>query len=265
MLLPIVAYYLIRNAHSPGYLQAVWDGEWFGRYLKPYHSAQSANTGFFYYLLGLNKRFYPYHMFMWPVLLTLFLRINRVAKNWMLFLLIQVAWFLLVISLGDKNFWYDVPLYPLLALILATSIWSAIQMIPMKFRFGSWGILLLLFFFYPYASAMQFVLADRGPQTEVGNLCRFLKSNGKGIHKHVSVVPSAYETPLFLYQKQHELRGYHLRITTPDSLEPGGFVLLSNQDILNAINSRWTWEKIQADNKCLFVRLKALKRQAALE
>lgn len=265
VLFPIAAYYLMRNAHSPGYVQAVWDGEWFGRYFKPYRAAQSANTGFIYYLLGFDKRFYPYHFLIWPALLATLFKINAIVKKWLLFLLIQSAWFLLVISLGDKNYWYDVPLYPLLALILSCSIWLIIQQMPMGFRLGSWGLLLILFIVFPYSRSMKYVLADRGPQTEVGNLCRFLKSTGHELKHNITVVPSAYETPLFLYQKQHELRGYKLRISSPDSLKQGEYVLLSNQDVLNSVNSKWTWEKIQSANKCLFVKLKALKQQTRFE
>jgi 4-amino-4-deoxy-L-arabinose transferase-like glycosyltransferase len=264
-LLPIIGYYMLRNMHSPGYLQAVWDGEWFGRYLKPYTSTVSENNGFLYYMLGFDRRFYPYYWLFWPVFGSLFLGIPQHVKRWMWFLLFQASWFLLVISLGDKNYWYDVPLYPLFALILAVGIWSIISLLPAKNQFSGYAMLTTLFFIYPYPTAIDHVLADIGPQTEVGNLCRFLKNQSTAMPHEVKVLPSAFESPLLIYKEQFQLQGNKLHISTPDSLQVGDCVLLCNKDILNQINARWHWEKLKEANECLFVKLIASKQNTSPE
>lgn len=262
-LLPIIAYYVIRNFHAPGYLQAVWDGEWFGRYLKPYKSAVSENHGFFYYVIGFDKRFYPYHWLFLPIIGSLFFDIPAHIKKWMWFLVVQSTWFLLVISLGDKNYWYDLPLYPLFALFLATGIWLGLTLISKNLKVGALAVCLLIFAIFPYTRALRYVLADRGPQTEVGNLCRYLKAHSNAQYQNIAVLPSAYESPLLLYKKQYEQKGKQLRITVPDSLQVNDWVLVSNKDLLNNISARWHCEKLNEANGCLFIKLSALKQNAS--
>ncbi|OSZ82551.1 hypothetical protein CAP35_04590 [Chitinophagaceae bacterium IBVUCB1] len=124
----LVSYYLMREDKNPGYLQSVWDNELGGRYGSAieYHKEKPN-----FYLLQLIQHKYKYWMLI--TILPIIFFYNKIKNDLsplFHFLLLSSLSFLLVISnAGTKLSWYDMPVYPLLAIITALSIECLISLL----------------------------------------------------------------------------------------------------------------------------------------
>lgn len=116
----VFGYYLTREIKSSGYLKAVWENEFAGRYLEVNDSNRES---FWFYFNGLiNTRFIlcPIILGLPVVLLAKEKRIRRLAG----YSSILSFSFLLVISFSKtKLSWYDLPVYPFLSIIIAIIIY----------------------------------------------------------------------------------------------------------------------------------------------
>ena len=128
-IVPPAAYFLAREAADPGYLAAIWENEFWGRFGK----SLEANSGpFGYYFEHLFRdHLFPF-AYLLPFCFLLLLRkwASPQARIALASLVILVP-FLLVISLaGTKLRWYDAQVFPLAALVLglATSeVWTLVK------------------------------------------------------------------------------------------------------------------------------------------
>lgn len=114
----VIGYYLLREHYNPGYLKAVRENELGGRYLI---SIENHKEGFwFYYQMLIN-----HHLLFWYILVPCGVVVGVFHKtkfyrrlSWYTTSLIVFYFF--VISIGQTKLeWYNVPLYPLLAIIIA--------------------------------------------------------------------------------------------------------------------------------------------------
>ncbi len=117
----VAAYYLLREVNNPGYIAAVQKNELGGRYLNVIDEHQH---GFWFYI----DKFIDYRLSAWyllvppGILIGLYTKNERIRKV-SLFSFLMVLTYLLVISTAQTKLrWYDVPLYPYLALLIAVFI-----------------------------------------------------------------------------------------------------------------------------------------------
>jgi len=115
-------YYQLRELYNPGYIEAVLENEFGGRFLQ----SNEGHAGTFWFYLNnlVNERFTPWYMLLPAGILCGFyvkdIRINRLT----LFATLSAVSFFIVISMSDtKIFWYDAPLYPYFAILTATIIY----------------------------------------------------------------------------------------------------------------------------------------------
>ncbi len=118
----VAGYYLLRENQNPGYLKAVYMNELGGRYLEV---NEDHVGGFWYYY----DRFIKFQMPSWIWLIPLgvvfgFLTKDKKTRRLTIFLSLMILQFFLVISTSKtKTGWYDAPLYPFLALLIANFIY----------------------------------------------------------------------------------------------------------------------------------------------
>ncbi|MFN4234420.1 MAG: ArnT family glycosyltransferase [Bacteroidia bacterium] len=124
----VVSYYLIREAYNPGYIAAVQENELGGRFLNVIENHQH---GFWYYF----NNFIDFRISNWYLLIPCGLVIGFVNKNIKinritLFSFLMAITFFLVISIAQTKLeWYDVPLYPFLAILIAIFIFFVFDLL----------------------------------------------------------------------------------------------------------------------------------------
>lgn len=111
-------YYGLREMLNPGYLNAVMVNEWGGRYLKV---VEAHRAGFWFYLNNLVSYRFTFWIWMIPGgfifgMISKDIRIKRLT----VLLTLMLLFYLLIISTAQTKLeWYDVPMYPLLAVLVA--------------------------------------------------------------------------------------------------------------------------------------------------
>jgi 4-amino-4-deoxy-L-arabinose transferase-like glycosyltransferase len=124
--LAVFGYYGIREFESPSYLAAVQMNELGGRYLE---ALEGHRHGFWFYYQNILE----HRINEWYLLIPVGAIIGLVAKNQRIkrlttFLLLLVLFYFLVISSAQTKLqWYDVPMYPFIALIIALPIYMGFE------------------------------------------------------------------------------------------------------------------------------------------
>ncbi len=131
VVLMIGGYYALREYFTPGYLQAVYENELGGRFLK---TNEEHSEPFFFYF----KNFYEYRLKIWlwffPLATAfLFFKSTKAVKRAIGFLLLNIGVFLLIISWSKtKLLWYDLPVYPLVAILLSLGVFGFLSWVSSK-------------------------------------------------------------------------------------------------------------------------------------
>ncbi|MFL5764798.1 MAG: ArnT family glycosyltransferase [Bacteroidia bacterium] len=116
-----VSYYLIRERLNPGYIHAVIENEFTGRYSA---TNEGHSGGISYYLdLWLDLRYRFWIWWLIPSMLIVFLRGAVELKRIMLFLVIQVLMYYVVLTVSKTKLpWYDAPFYAFFAMIIGLGV-----------------------------------------------------------------------------------------------------------------------------------------------
>lgn len=113
----VLTYYLIREKLTPGYLQAVYDNELGGRYFK---TLDNHNHEFLFYFKNIQG--HQFKKWFWTLPMSFLLGViskDELIKKVTLYAgLCAMIFFLIISSAQTKLQWYDMPLYPLMALII---------------------------------------------------------------------------------------------------------------------------------------------------
>ena len=119
--LVVAGYYLLREYYNPGYLQAVQENELGGRYLNTLE--EHKQDFWFYYNNFIKFQFSSYIILLPCGIVVGLLSVNQKLRQLTIFLTICTLTFFLVISTAQTKLeWYDVPLYPLMALLTSIMI-----------------------------------------------------------------------------------------------------------------------------------------------
>jgi len=112
-----ISYYIGRELLNPGYLHAVFQNEWGGRYLQ---TLEGHGHPFFYFHHNfMFYRFSPWYFFIPAGIVASFFTKNTVIKRVTLFAsIITLSFFLIISSSQTKLLWYDLPIYPFMVLLI---------------------------------------------------------------------------------------------------------------------------------------------------
>ncbi len=119
----IGGYYLLREHYNPGYAKIVWENELGGRF----GTAIEGHVGdnWFYYNALVNDCFSYWYLLVIPGIITGLLSKVQSVRDLTLFAIIFSAFYLGIISSAQtKIYWYLLPAYPFLAIIVGTFIYT---------------------------------------------------------------------------------------------------------------------------------------------
>ncbi len=117
-ILIIGGYYGFREMINPGYLHTVWDNEVGGRYM---NAIEGHDHSFWFYYRMLVDHHFTYWSLLVPcgVAIGYFTRNDRIKRIILFATSLVIFYFLVISTCKTKLEWYNVPLYPYLAIIVA--------------------------------------------------------------------------------------------------------------------------------------------------
>lgn len=225
-------YYWQRELRQPGYLSLVWQGELFPRYMNRSSNYVFEEYSFFYYFNLLFKE--QMRFWFWlvsAVIITPFV-VRSLPKNWS-FWAIQCCSFLLIISLGAKNFWYVAPVIPMLAIVFSNSVSLLIS----RFKKNTeWLVIpVVLIIFFPYNKAYRYALNphEKYYEWETNGISHYLKNeqNLKHLSSNTKILldqKSGLEPHLFYVNKLKIERGFSIPRIRWNKIKQGDTLLISH-------------------------------------
>lgn len=254
-LLIIFGYYLYRELNSPGYLSAVWENE-----LLPRYSNSAENRiydhikDYFYYINNLWKiRLVPWIYLLPLFLITLFFTKEETFRTLFRYLLLICVSYLAIISFGTKNLWYDAPLYPAIAIIMAMGIYQWITYIlrlPVKFYFR-WSLVILFvvsLIYFPLDSTkkLTFALQEKKwvyEEQGINYLFRDHIRNEQKVGK-LGVAYSGYHSHIRFYMNLLNDSGSDLYFVNYKMLAPASMVIASENRVKEYIEQNYDCTKV---------------------
>jgi 4-amino-4-deoxy-L-arabinose transferase-like glycosyltransferase len=251
-LLLVVGYYGLRELYNPGYLKAVQENELGGRYL----SALEAHKEdfWFYYTNFINYQFSYWHLFIPCGMLIGATSKNRNLKRISFFSSLMIFTFLIVISSAQTKLeWYDVPLYPYLALLATVFlyfIFDLLKNIPLTRLNLSYNVLPYIFLLFlmipPYTSIVNktYKPQEHPWDKDFYDISYHLKDAVKG-HQDLDgyfMVYDGYKAHLDMYI--HLLHEKNIDFDFKDwkQLDSGDRVIACQSEVIDFIENQYHYE-----------------------
>ncbi len=238
LVLMIASYYLSREVVNPGYLEAVWNEELWGRY-------GTVLSGHFWpwdrylELLVLKDMRYWHLLIPAGIVLGAMHRDERI-RNWTLNLTLTSLCYLLVISTSHTKLeWYSAPLMPLFSGLVAISLYVALGFIvhlfstsPMLSRMYLFNpLFLLLVIIPPWAEIVTGVYRAEMPpwDKELYSISTYLKraTLGKEELEADVIVYHFHRQQLLFYVQVLNHQGKPIQFLVQEDLKPGHRALAS--------------------------------------
>lgn len=248
------SYYLLREHMQPGYLSIVWDEELFPRYLNT--NERFYIGSWFFYIKNLALSRYTFWLYFLVAAIIILLWQSRKQKRSLpVYLMVNALIFLLIISAGSKNIWYDGPLYPLMAVIIALLLvqipgrLASIIQINKPLVQAAGIVLLAALFIAPGISIMKKVkrTQEYSWDEELYAITYVLRNPGKYpeiMNKPFSVVYSNYHGHLLFYTEALEFtQNKKVSIRQPEKLNIGEYVLISETVTFDKIKKVYSFEE----------------------
>ncbi|QHL88023.1 phospholipid carrier-dependent glycosyltransferase [Nibribacter ruber] len=251
----IAGYYLLREAVSPGYLQAVWHNELGGRYLQV-NENHSGDFWFYYY------GFMELKLTAWYLLVPCGFAVGLLLKNHRmnrlaLFCAVMVVGFFLVISVSKtKLHWYDIPLYPFLSLLIAMVVYAVfdalrhLTWVNQHMRSNIWPfVFLFLLAINPYRKTLDRTYTpEENPGDKVFfDIGYFLKDalKGKQDITGYSLLYEGFNTHNLFYLYALRDNGTRLDFQDWTNLKPGELVIVPQEHIKQYVREHYEQEVVE--------------------
>lgn len=120
-LILVLGYYFMRESANPGYLEAVYNNELGGRFNE---AIEEHKGDFWFYFNNLLEFQLPYWSFLIVpgLLLGLLVKDEKINQFAKFSSILSVSFFIVISSAQTKLDWYDVPLFPFFAMLIAVGL-----------------------------------------------------------------------------------------------------------------------------------------------
>lgn len=250
----ITGIYAMRESADPGYLLRVWNDELFPRYFNFSKNYDYQRDSFWYYFRNFPERLGIWIWALIPAALMWMAQWKEKSRSLRNYLAWCAGFFMFVISAGTKNFWYDGPVLPIMALFIALSIedlFLRVQVLSRNGAFAGMLLILLAITAFPYRSAIHRVINEDE---------HWWDRERYGLSYHLREIIKSEETPpdefkilytddigylpWLFYQKTLPLAhpGTEAILTTLDSIEIGDHVICSQEEHKEALLQEYECE-----------------------
>lgn len=264
-------FYVLREWENPGYLQAVWDNELLGRYGTTIEGHRQDRL---YYLRRINDNNFLPWVCLFPVgLLVGFAGTDEKIKKILKFCLLLIAQYLLLISCSaTKTYWYDIPLFPFWAVVIATGIYAVFRILAENTdssRYRGYNVWPYLFLFMVFCEPYRQMLDKAGKAEEYESfyaLSHYLRGASEGRRPDldgVLIANDAYYGHLLPYYYILADRGQHVRFIHAPEAKPGDLVLVHELPVKQQMDSLFTCDVLDTFQGVTYCRVRSRKEQPA--
>lgn len=270
----VLGYYFLREAMAPGYLRIVYDAE-LSRIGKSVMSWHEHPFGFYWQNMRESRFSYFIYVLPFTLLTPLFIWKNKTILNaffWILFT--ATGYFFFISYPAVKLEWYDVPLYPLFALLIGIFAGSVYQFVSEKIKSPVLPVLLFLLilipaFYKPFSEMIQLkntVEENLYDKEADGAFLRYLHAKHPEIHD-LGILKTEEHIEHFdqirFYARAFEIEdGLHTSITEyfqQVKLAPGAYVMTTQQQHKDSLNANYQLKVLDEWKSGSFYRVEAVK------
>jgi len=120
-LIPVISFYLLREHNNPGYIKAVQENEFGGRYLSVIENHKA--DFWFYYTNLLDFDMKTWYLFIpCGLLIGIYSKDEKIRKITFFSIVFIVTYFLVISIAATKITWYAIPMFPFLSIVVAIFI-----------------------------------------------------------------------------------------------------------------------------------------------
>jgi 4-amino-4-deoxy-L-arabinose transferase-like glycosyltransferase len=217
--LPFALYCLLRETASEGYLQAVMDNDFGGRFSK---ALEGHTSEWYYYIVNLFD--YRFHYFIWILPLALVLACLKKDRFFRYYLATALCFLILISIPQTRIHWYDMPVLPVIAIVITLTLCIAYDYLHRPYLKIIYICLLCLLMLPLIADKYQFIASRKGLVLDRGHyeLSDLLRK--KKDHNSLTYIANHYDAEFYFYTKTNANvhRGYF------SSLNPGEVVAMGN-------------------------------------
>lgn len=167
-IMTVLSFYLIREARDPDYLHAMAENELGGRFLNA--QGENQTTPWFYFNNFIEMRYSDRYLLVpCGLLLGLLSTDLRTRKLAVFTSLMSLVFFVLISAAKTRMMWYDTPLYPFLAIILAFFVhhcFSLVKSISASHKLTTHHVLPFIFLFLIFIQPYKRIFMDSYRPTE---------------------------------------------------------------------------------------------------
>lgn len=261
-----VGFYLLREFAGPGYLQAVWKNDLFGRYGTTLDMHK--HSFFFYFENLIDHQFENHLIFLIPGALIAWLSPHEQIRRIAGFSIIMFLSYYLVISASQtKLHWYDCPAFPFAAMLVALFFWQLLQILHPFFTRKHAEILVFfalfsLFCLPPYASFLDqnYKRPEHPDHEDFYYLTYMLRDAERGkidLSGH-TIIKDAYQAHNFFYLQKMIDRGEDYTFAGSSAIIPGDKVIVNEPlglgFVLNNTEHELLWEENDGKVKAYLIK-----------
>ncbi len=265
-LIIIAGYYWIREIRNPGYIAAVQLNELGGRYL---NVIESHKCGFWYYYTN----FIDFQLSKWYLLVPCGLVIGllhkdpKIKKITLFAALMILTYFMIISTAQTKLEWYDVPMYPFIALLIAIFVFYIFNLLKQinwtTFNLSSNYIVSFIFLFLlsitPYRRILDktYFPQENSWDKDFYEIGYFLKDAVKGKQDvdHYFLLYSGYSAQNLFYLGILHDKGVNIKLKDWKALDKGDKVIVQQQNIKDFLNNNYILENIAQINNVIKYRI----------
>ncbi|MBL7933052.1 MAG: glycosyltransferase family 39 protein [Bacteroidia bacterium] len=251
----ILSFYFARNAVNDTYIKMVHENELGGRFLE---SQGEHPFDFWRYYNNFISMQYADRYLLIPcgMLVGGFSKDPRVKKFSLFVTLLTITFFIVISSSKTKLDWYDAPLYPWFAILVALFIdlfFNVLRTAPILLQSLKRNVtpylLIMILFYIPYRETWRFTYApeERSWDRDFYQMGAYLKDALRGnVHMHHKyIVYEEYKAHILFYVEILQHQKVNTGFKSFDEIKKGDAILVSNDN---------TREKIKQHFKCVEIR-----------
>jgi len=261
----VCGYYLLRESFNPGYIQAVWQNELGGRLL-------TVIEGHDHPFLFFHSNFILYRFIPWYFILPLgiiagfLIKDDKIRKLTLFSFLMALGLFLLISSSQTKLPWYDIPMFPFLALLIAPSFEFLFRMCAKIRKSGFLWLqkalplfIMVLVFIVPYVHIVKKTCYPQRSHYIKGEqeVDYYLQEvyRGRHIHPGQFLVFEDYGAPHDFYLKMIQEKGIPMEYKSKDKIESGDVIVLFQESVQKIIEQKFEFELLSQEGTVLICKI----------